>query len=91
MVDGQTNVSKSALINNLLDLIESDKICCVRETSGLLMEEIGNITLGETKGGSITMKSSFFDDVTNACMVASYVAVRYRYLDRMVQETSTTK
>lgn len=91
LVDGQTNVSKSALINNLLDLIESDKICCVRETSSLLMEEIGNITLGETKGGSITMKSSFFDDVTNACMVASYVAVRYRYLDRVSQQASTTK
>ena len=29
------------------------------------------------------MKSDFFDDVTNACMVASYVAVRYRYLDRV--------
>ena len=42
-------MSKSALINNLLNLIESDKICCVRETSAMLIEELENVTLGETR------------------------------------------
>jgi len=73
-------VSKTILINNFLDLCQENNIEVYTPTNKYLLEEISYIEEAESRAGTIMMKSKFFDDITNATLIAAYFVVKRRLL-----------
>lgn len=90
-IPGHHNVAKHILINNLLDLYENKNVIIIQETNTLLMEEFSYMNLKETRFGSLGFDSRFYDDLINAVMIGLYIAKKYRYMYRMVNESNTSK
>lgn len=76
------HVAKHVLINNALDMIESWQVILLDETTKSLQEEINYCSLVESKYGTLSLMSKFFDDTINAFMIALYIARKRRYLYR---------
>ena len=75
----------------MLDLYENKNITIIAETNTLLMEEFSYLNLKETRFGSLGFDSKFFDDIINAVMIGLYIAKKYRYLYRMINESQSSK
>ena len=69
-------VGKSVLINNLVDLFGERLLIIPEESNKLLLGELERIQATTTKTGKLSFKTPFYDDVTNALMVASFFAKR---------------
>lgn len=77
-------VGKSLLINTMLDMIQEWNISIFDSTNKDLLEEISYLNQTDTKTWQIAMESSFFDDITNATMIAVYIVAKLWLLNRKV-------
>lgn len=72
-------VSKTILINNLIDLSQEWVLTVFKPTNKQLIEEFEYMEEDTDRLWNVRMKSDFFDDIINATMIASFYA-KYRWL-----------
>jgi hypothetical protein len=88
-LDGMNfRVSKTVLINNFLDLCQEWVIEVFEPANAFLIEEMSYIEEWESRAWHTAMKSDFYDDITNATMIAAYFAVKRKLLWR-IQSSDT--
>ena len=75
-------VSKSILINTLLDFITEDQIELIDITNKYLSEELMHITEAETRTKMLTFTTKFYDDITNSLMIASFITKEKKLLSK---------
>lgn len=80
-------VCKTILINNALDMISEKHIALFESTNKDLLEEIEFITETEAWLWQIAFKSDFFDDITNATLIAIYFISKRRLLFKWITTT----
>ena len=80
-------VSKSILINTTLDMIQEWLVDIFEPTNKDLLEEVSYINEAETRTWLIAMDTNFFDDITNATMIALYIVSKLWLLNRKIQES----
>jgi hypothetical protein len=68
-----------------MDFFEMGTIITPAELNSLLVEEFQYVMTEENRFGQLIMKSIFFDDTINACMIALYVIKRFRYHHRTAE------
>lgn len=80
---GSYHVGKHTLINNALDMIDAGQVTVISEMNPDLIEEIRYLMIKESKFGTLSFESKFFDDITNAFMLVLYIARKCRYMYRV--------
>lgn len=79
-------VGKSLLINTTLDMIQEENISIFESTNKDLLEEVSYLNQTDTRTGLVWMETSFYDDITNATMIAIYTIAKLWLLNRKLQE-----
>lgn len=79
-------VWKSLLINTTLDMIQEWNISLFESTNKDLLEEVSYLNQTDTRTWLIWMETSFYDDVTNATMIAIYIVAKLWLLNRKLQD-----
>lgn len=69
-------------------MIQEWNISLFESTNKDLLEEVSYLNQTDTRTWLIWMDTSFFDDVTNATMIAIYIVSKLWLLNRKVQEKS---
>jgi len=71
-------------------MLQEDSLLIPYETNSLLLEEMEFIQMSQTRMGKVSFVSDFFDDITNAMMIAMYVARKKKYINRVaISETES--
>lgn len=78
-------VSKSILINSLLDFISEDYIEVIDITNKDLLEELLYIYETNTKAWLLSFESKFFDDITNSLMINAFIIREKKLLSKAPQ------
>ena len=81
-------VSKSILINSLLDFISENYIELIDITNKDLMEELLYIYEWKSRSMLITFESKFFDDITNSLMINAFIIREKKLLAKVPQMQS---
>lgn len=72
----QLRVGKIALINNAIDLIWEGIHECYEPLTKTLIEEFSHLQADFDNQGKIRMKSKYFDDETNALLIALFISTK---------------
>jgi len=72
----QLRVGKIALINNAIDLIGEGIHECYEPNTQTLIEEFSHLYADFDNQGKIRMSSKYFDDETNALMIALFISTK---------------
>lgn len=75
-------VGKSVLIERFMDFCQEWIMKIYPYTNSLLIEELSHISFVHNNFGNAGIKSSFFDDITNATFIACYNIVANNLLSR---------
>jgi len=81
-------VAKTILINNFIDMCQEWLLNVYKPTNQDLIEELSYIEEWESRWWTIVMKSDFFDDITNASMIAAYFINKRKLIWRTTLTTS---
>jgi hypothetical protein len=82
-------VGKSLLINRTIDLATEWKLEVVEFTSQKLLEELNYAKLSYTSTGKVSFESRHTDDSINSLMIANFIAIEKRLINRSVVDPTT--